>query len=164
MLRNENAHSLDTVLPFALAFYDHIILSKHSRQCPVSTKWLPTPPSPAGKPPSPSPSIHPHLPPPSLQPIPSRSFNKARDRSVGRLGIYFGRRTQRVRARARSRPPPSSRLHNFVEHGDQIDHILFARERERGNGRRGRGAEREGRSLSNMNWKRDQVVYVWVTV
>ena len=40
---------LDTVLPFALAFYDHIILSKRSRQCPVSTKWLPTPPSPAGK-------------------------------------------------------------------------------------------------------------------
>ena len=81
------------------------------------------------KPPSPAQPFHPS-PSPSLQPIPSRSFNKARDRPVGRLvgrlGIYFGGQTPRVRAGARSRPPPSSRLHNSVEHGNQIDHILFA--------------------------------------
>ena len=99
MLRNENAHSLDTVLPFALAFYDHIILSERSRQCPVSTKWLPTPPSPAGKAALARPRPFHPSPSPSLQPIPSRarSFNKARDRPVGRSTRHLLRRANPTR-------------------------------------------------------------------
>ena len=109
----------------------------------------------------PSPSIHPHLPLPSLQPIPSRSFNKARDRSVGRSTRHLLRRANPTRE-SRSPIATAAKLAPPQFRGTwQPNRPYTLRLRKgRGNGRRGRGAGRDGRSLSNMNWKPDQVEYV----
>ena len=99
------------------------------------------------KPPSRAQPFHPS-PSPSLQPIPSRSFNKARDRSVGRSTRHLLRRANPTRE-SRSPIATAAKLAPPQFRGTwQPNRPYTLRLRKgRGNGRRGRGRG-EGGSIA----------------